>query len=224
MTSLFNKGLLDSIYSALADSEFGLESFDVTFPNTNQILLKAVFLPDPQYKLTIKDNGGLPRTVASYEAPGEHLNEEVYGGTPLSNIPERLEFWTMNLSRELRSAGAPPDNIREITEQLEELITENVVEPEKRFSSEEIEQLKERLANLEHRFAELESAGIISGVENSQLNGEIKQASKDLSVLTKGIWYRISLTKILRALKGVLTSKEAREIMKEAAKKLIGLD
>ncbi|UEX77721.1 hypothetical protein [Sediminicurvatus halobius] len=218
-----NKYLLDDIYSVLLNSEFGIDAFDITFPDKGKVLLRVVFRPEKQYEIMIEDIGGLPHRVASTEKPGEHLSEEIYGDLGFGQIPDRMYHWIENLAGEIRASGARPDGIGELAEQLEEFISEHIEEPNEKFSDQEISDLVERLERLEQRFSELEESGLFTAAQKANIATKIEEAAEDLPHLRKGVWYHVALNKILTAVKAALSSKEAREIMKEAAKKLVGL-
>lgn len=162
--------------------------------------------------------------VASIEAPGEDLSQEIHGGLSFGDIPGRITRWTKSLNFEIRASGQPPDDLGEVAETLKSLISEKVEDPDNYFTAAEIVELRHRLARLEQRVAELEARGTITELEASDVNRSIEQASKDLPELRKRIWYRLSMNRILGTMKSIIKSQEGREVLKEAVKKLIGLD
>ena len=219
----FNNQLVDDIFIQLSSSKFGVHNFSVIFSEKKE-LLRISFIPEPNYKLIIVDNGGNPLTVASYESPGQNLKMEIVGGLPLIEIPKRIISWTDRLYFELRASGQPPDDLGELSEQIEELISENIEDPERYFESYETLEIRQRLARIEQKFSELEKRGLFSTKEIETLNNTIEQASRDVPVLRKKVWYRLFLNKIMGTVKSIAKSKEGRELIKEAAKKLLGLE
>ena len=222
MTNL-NKSLIDEIYSALERSDFGLANFEADFPYKGKYIIIIAFKPYPDYKFIVHDVGGNPHRVAIEESPGDFLKFEVNGGLGFESISIRIASWTENIKMEIQSHGVRDKNLDEITSQIDQLVNQHVDKPERKFDQSEITDLENRLQKLEARFEGLLEDNKITKNELVKLKGQIVQASEDIPKFSKGVWYRLSLNKIVGTLKEIIKSKEGRDILKEAIKKMIGL-
>lgn len=222
MTNL-NKYLIDEIYTMLDCSELGVSNFDVKFPSEGKVLVDIVFKPCPDYQIIVKDLGGLPHKVCTEEKPGNFLKMEVHGGLGFQEVPGRVSSWTENVNAEIRAIGKREQGLEDLSSQIEEMVKEHVENPHSKFTSDELNEIRERLQDLEKRFEDLEKGNKISLNELTKLKGHVIQASEDAPAMQKGIWYKLSLNRIFGALKEIAKSKEGREVLKEAVKKLIGL-
>jgi len=53
---------------------------------------------------------------------------------------------------------------------------------------------------------------------------EIQLAETDMYSFPRGVWYKVSLAKVLGTIKNIALSKESREILSGIVKKQLGLD
>lgn len=215
--------MIDEIYNMLDYSELGLASFEATFPSSGKIIVEIIFKPHSEYRITIHDIGGNPHRVSAVEIPGEFLKSQTHGGLGFQDIASRVAIWTESIETEIRSLGKRDTTLDDITAQIDQLVNENITNPEHRFDADEIERILSRLDDLERRFQLLQQEKKITENELTKLKGHIVKASEDVPILPKGIWYRLSLNRILGTLKEIAKSKEGRELLKEAVKKLVGL-
>ncbi|WP_415251539.1 Chromate resistance protein ChrB [Sulfurimonas sp.] len=97
-------------------------------------------------------------------------------------------------------------------------------QPNEKFTSIEIEELKKKLNNLEIKFDDLLQKNVINENELRVLKQQLNGAEQDLSAFTKKIWYKTSMRNVIGKTKSILTSKEGREVALGLVKKLIGLE
>lgn len=222
MTNL-NKSLIDEIYSMLENNDLGLNNFDVRFPSSGKIIVEIFFKPQNEYQFKVMDVGGNPHRVSTEEIPGDFLKSEVKGGLSFSDIPGQVLTWADNVSAEIKALGKREDKFDDLAAQVNAFINEHVSDPESRFSQQEIAEIRTRLDELEKRFERLQQENQITENELIKLKGQVVKASEEVPILPKGIWYKLSLNRMFGTLKEIAKSKEGRELLKEAVKKLIGL-
>lgn len=93
-----------------------------------------------------------------------------------------------------------------------------------RFDFEEIAELTQKLERLETKLNELLDRHEVTEEYVAALREAISNAKDDLPNLPKQVWYRVAAAKIVTTIKQVITSKEARSIAYEGAKKMLGLE
>ncbi len=101
-----------------------------------------------------------------------------------------------------------------VNERLEEHIKDKSVH----FDANEIESLREMLANLEQKF---ETELKISKEQLEQVKSELEKLKQDLDVFSKKTWWRTAGNKIINMTSQFISSKEGHQLLADSIKKLL---
>jgi len=219
--SELRKNIIDKIYEEVSDTHFGIDNFSTTFPTNSSTLVKIVFLADPSYTFLIQES--YDEDIITQESPGSFKNTTEYSGLSMEKAIRRIRAWSQRLRSELSSSGIKEEETDEIFTKIDEYV-DTLEEPNKKFTNNEIEELKEKLHGLENKFDDLLEKNIINENELKTLKQQLNGAEQDLLNFSKKIWYKTSMRNVIGKTKSILTSKEGREVALGLVKKLIGLD
>jgi len=86
-----------------------------------------------------------------------------------------------------------------------------------------IDGLREKLDALAERFSELAQHSEITKQELNRVQQELTAIKANLTSFPKGTWYKTAGTKLWSVTSKVITSAESRQVIAQAARKLIGL-
>jgi len=222
--SRIRESVVNQIYEALDKGSLGRANFDFTFPKTGRTLVKIRMIQYPEYRFEIGESSSSPLRLYANEYPGDVLKEETHAGLDLDTMLDRLEDWDYRLLEELSVRQQDHSDFEGLLKRLEKEIDENVENPESQFSGIEIQELREKLNNLSTRFEELQKRNEITEAELAELKKQLELSSGNLPDLPKGVWYRASMNRIVTTMRKIVMSKEGREILSSAVKKLIGLE
>lgn len=213
--------LVAKIWNAIEKSPFTVADFDVTFGDMDE-LLSISFRHTPDFYLVATENRA--GEVFIRIAPGEHKTSELVRLSSLADIPEYVTKWGKNIREELRVILPVYSELDDLRETIEKHVAEHVDHPEMPFTLEEVEGLKEKLDELMGRFQEMQQRSELTEQELNRLNQEVTTIKANLGSFPKGVWYKTAANKIWATFSKVATSQESRQVMAQAAKKLLGLD
>lgn len=208
------------IWAAIEKSPFTVADFDVKFDEDDE-LLRIVFRYDKNYFLAITED--YKRQLYSQESPGEHRKLERYALSDHGEIPTRIGAWSKNVRDELRSTIPVYGDLDELKETLEAFIKGNVKDPDSTFTPSEADILRQKLDELSARFEEMQQRNQLTEQELNKLNQEIASIKVNLSSYPKGTWYKTAANKLWTTANKIVTSKESRQLLADAAKKMLGL-
>lgn len=215
--------LVSKIWAAIEKSPFTAADFNVYFDDDrNQALLLIEFRYDSNFYFKVYENHDGEEILNV--SPGKYKREEVSHLSSLSKIPEEINSWTRNIRDELRATIPVYTELDLIREKIERHVAEHIENPETPFSKEEADKLKEKLDEVMTRFQELQQRSNITEQELKRLNREIDSIKSNLNAYPRGVWYKTAANKIWATISKITTSQESRQIMAQAAKKLLGLD
>jgi hypothetical protein len=202
----------------------GRANFDVLYPKTGQKLMKISLRGYPQFHFTIGGGGGNPSRLFVEEAPGAVLKKETTGALEINDVLHYLHGWARRLPDEIEAEKGSDQDLERLLARLESEIEEHVPNPDAHFAPREIADLRTRLESLGQRFEQMQKENSITKTELAELKRLITQSSKDLPALPKATWYRAAVSKIVTVLRKIVGTKEGREFIASAAKKLIGIE
>lgn len=220
MTAL-RKAVIDSIYQALDDSYFGGSNYEVIFPDSPPLLVQITFLADRSFHFRIYDDAMSPGKIKTAESPGEIKISDERRDLLMKTAIERIDKWSLRIRQDLSSQGIKiknPDD--DILSQIDEYVR-SLESPGEGFESSEVEGLKAQLSELQDKFEDLLRRSVINENELRNIKQQINGAKEDLSKFTKEAWYKTSFRKVASASMKILKTKETREIIAAAVKKLL---
>jgi hypothetical protein len=239
---MLKASIISRIHSRLETNEhFCLDDFSIHTPdNSNSgTLLRIVFLPRPEYNYTLKevaprkptvrdklalDMRTIENTLFTHESPGDIKTKDVNSHENIDSVLSRLYYWLENIREDLtsrKSSLSIPEEPDDIIETLYKHVNEDLAEPDSYFDAKEIENLEDKLDKLQIRVDELETQFSIPKQQTEEIHEVITKSKSDLSVYAKGIWFKTSGTKVLRTLRGFLTTTEGKVVLTEIVKKLL---
>lgn len=214
--------LVAKIWSSIERSPFTPADFEVDTSGEDGVLLSIVFRHAPQYSLVVKENW--KGEISTALSPGEYKKTETIFPTELHKLPDIVTTWSRNVRDELRTSLPVYSELDAIREALERHINEHVEHPEKPFTEGEADDLREKLDALMEKFCEMQERNELTEQELNRLNREIASIKENLPSYPKEVWYKTAANRIFSAVGKVSTSKESRQVLAQAAQKLLGLD
>jgi len=196
----------------------------VSFPENGSTYCKITFSAEKSYHFQVSSITGHKEHLQVALRPGTYLREEFTTVESFDAAISKITIWANNIREELSSSGAEPFNIDQIKDEIADYVASKILHPEEKFSTDEINDLRARLAELENRFEELLRKGEITNPEMNSVKQEIQLAETDMYSFPRGVWYKVSLAKVLGTIKNIALSKESREILSGIVKKQLGLD
>lgn len=230
--------IITKILNHLEYGDFCLEDFDIQFPDNSSVLAEITFKALPKYSFTIDETdpdgvGGIlgaalvakrntQKVIRTIEKPGEYKNNEDRTHGDINSAINRVSGWVCNIREDLiHSKSTIRATIDELTENFQKTIDESIDNPSSYFEENEIDNLRQKLDELQARVSELESKFNISSEETIKIQKVIDKSKSDLEIYPRGVWYKTAGTKIIKIMKEVLGTKEGREILSDIAKKLL---
>jgi flagellar motility protein MotE (MotC chaperone) len=229
--------IITQILDYLEHGDFCLEDFDVQFPDDSSVLAEITFKAFPKYSFTLDESypGGaigatlalsnpnnIQKVIRTVERPGEYKNNEHRTHNDINSAIYRVSDWVRNIREDLiHSKSTIRATIDELTENFQKSIDESIDNPSSYFEESEIDDIRQKLDELQARVSELESKFNISSEETIKIQKVINKSKSDLEIYPKGVWYKTAGTKIIKVMKEVLSTKEGREIISDIAKKLL---
>ncbi|WP_394239137.1 hypothetical protein [Pseudomonas anguilliseptica] len=219
--AILRHSVIESIYTYLDGTIYGASAFVAEFPEKGDVLFKIVFSADHKYSISYAEKNSNGYVSMS---PGRHKNTEVIACKSIDEAQQYINDWAVGIRQELMAISRIRNSVDDVAEVIDAFIKDKLEEPDGRFSSSEIEELRERLLSLERRFEELLEKSEISKHEYSDVKKSIDIASSEVAIFTKRVWYKTAMTKVLSTVKAIANSKEGRDLIASAAKKMLGLD
>jgi hypothetical protein len=213
--------VIAAVWSAIERSPFSPADFQVITDNRD-FLLKITFRHAPTFTFTLNKSGSDSYTIVI--SPGEHEVQEYKRVASPSDAPDQVLMWTRNIRDELRTTIPIYSELDELRETIENHVKEHVSDPQAAFSPDEADELREKLDELMSKFQQMQERHELTQQEVNKLNQEITAIKANLNGYPKGVWYKTAANKLWLAVSKVGTSKESRQVIAQAAQKLLGLD
>lgn len=235
--STLRNSVINKIIDYLEYGDFCVEDFDSQFPDDSTVLAQITFKALPKYTfvldetysggsigsaLAVMGQGNAKRVIRTIEKPGTYKNHETRTHEDIDSAISRISDWVRSIRDDLINSRATlRSTIDELTENFQKSIDENIDDPESYFENHEEDAIKSKLDELHKRVSELEEKLGFTPEETKKIEKTIEKSKADLKVYPKGVWYKTAGTKLLTVMKGILKSKEGREILTDLAKKLL---
>lgn len=214
--------VIDNILRHLELTDFGVMGFTPEFPDKGDYLCVISFSAEPKYQIKFEEV--MAGKISVRQSPGVYKNNDARVLDNLDSAIAMIADWSQRIREELIATSRKKESIEDIAETVDRYIKEKVSEPDVRFSSQELNDVRDRLSRLEERFAELLDSEEITKPELEKLKNVTNSANYDAQVFTKRVWYKTSFSKILSTVKTIVLSKEGRDILSGVVKKQLGLD
>jgi hypothetical protein len=213
--------LVAKIWSSIERSPFTPADFEVSFTGDYGVLLSIAFRHKPEYTLLVKEdwNGDVTAEVS----PGEHKKTEKVSSVQLDKLPDMVSAWAKNVRDELRATIPVYSEVESLREALEQHIKDHVENPDQPFTEDEVGLLRTKLDELLTKFQEMQERSEITEQELNRLNREIASIRENLPSYPKNVWYKTAANRLLSAVGKVATSRESRQVLAQAAQRLLGL-
>jgi hypothetical protein len=210
------------IAQTLEECYFGAGNFNITHHDGDSLWVEITFLPNPAFKFKISRSGEYENPFRIRETPGrEYVLEEARDTKSIDFCTRILKEWVLRVKEEVFDSNPLNREIQLLRSDIETRIAALGKEQEDFFTNSEANVLKASLKEFAGRLDELVA-------QNKELKADIerlKEGVEDLSEATfqvnKATWYRMAGSKLLSATKSIFGSKEAREFVLEAAKKVL---
>lgn len=214
---------LREIEQILDHSYFTLSSFSVSNTPQSSPFLKITFLPKPEYRFAVY--GGSDTSFETDEAPGEHLaSGEMVSRKSFPGVLDGVRSWVRRIHDDIKSSKNQADAVEEYLEQLRSQIFASAGEDDgDEFSSGEVQELREKLDALKLYVEEQAEKINASEYQIKQFEQEIANIKNDLATMPKGIWRKVAGNKLLKSIKGFVSTPEGRQLIADGLRKLIGM-
>lgn len=234
---MLRNSVINQILVHLEYGDFCVEDFDTLFPDDSTVLAQITFRALPKYTfvldetysrgsissaLAVMGQGDAKKVIRTVEKPGTYKNHESRTHDDIASAISRISDWVRSIRDDLINSRATlRSTIDELTENFQKSIDENISDPESYFEADEEDAIKSKLDELHQRVSELEEKFGFAPEETKKIERAIEKSKSDLKMYPKGVWYKTAGTKLLTIMKGILKSKEGREILSDLAKKLL---
>lgn len=214
-----------SIYDALENTYFTASSFEIKYHENKKDFLDVIFIPQPEFNFKGSKNSsyGTNGNWITSEAPGVHLREaENFHINNFSSIIKHLKEWADRILEDYRLDKKESfDEFQEFQKQIEIKVNATSNDKSELFTSEEANALKDTLDNLYSKFESLSEENKELKARLNSIRDEINNIKSDVECFPKNAWYRISGNKIVKLMKDVAITPEARKLIAETARKYL---
>lgn len=226
--------IIEQIYRQLDGNFFSIPDFEVKFPDDSNVYLEIFFRHDPSYFFTVSEEyesqsgfagfvGQLDRKKKPHtkEAPGNFKAVEWHVHSDFDAALSRIDTWCKNLNGELRAKTPALKELEALRAQFDERFSADVTDPENRFTPDELTSLAQKFDLLQEKLTSLEELHQITKQELDAALIDIKSIKDNAANLPKGLWAKITKSRIVALMGRVASSPEGRKFMLEAAEKLL---
>ncbi|MFB9152892.1 chromosome partitioning protein ParA [Vibrio gallaecicus] len=154
--------------------------------------------------------------------PGELKATDIHQRSDLSGLAYDLKQWCRYIEKELVVIYAEDTSCdEELATRIDEMFPEEMFDSNERFSSSEVEKLKEGLASLRERINKIREECDVSEEQIKSLEIALKKAENGAKLYPKGAWLRFNKAKVTNALKKIFAAPEVRQLGYEVIKKIV---
>jgi len=222
------KSTIEQIYNQLAQGPFTTGDFILTFPDQGENLVFIEFRHNPEYNFCIYESTPLgqvlaPKKPTVQERPGEFKTTESKVYDSFDMCIYRISSWTENIKKDLKASIPAFDDFEKLRAEFENYIAGNMTDPERPFNAEQLSAIEKKFAELTERFEELEAKHIVTEEQLEIVREELSEIQASSSQYPKGVWAKLSSSRLAQLSVKLAKTNEARQLMLAAAKKLLGL-
>lgn len=214
---------MQQIMSELEASRFGLIGFDVSFPDSGNDIAVVAFLGKKGMSLRMGLSGGADERVLVRTSPGDYKTQDFDSFASFDDAVSTIQPWTRRIYEDLKVRLPDVSEIDAFRQTLDAHVKNSIPDENAQFTPAEVDDLSAKLAALEARLQEMEQRHLITEKELKELKQVIGEARNDLPTLPKGMWYRTAGGKVWEVVKKAASTSEARQLIADAAKKLLGI-
>ncbi len=226
--------VIEEIFHRLDGKLFSIPDFDVQFPDDSNIFVEITFRHDPKYFFIVLEEyepqNGMAALVGhldkkkkphTKEAPGDFKALEWHVHADFDEALARISVWCKNLSGEIRAKTPAFKELEALRAQFEEKFSAEIPDPDNPFTTDELASLAEKFEQLESKLKSLEEQHQITKQELETALADIKSIKDNAANLPKGMWAKLTKNRMVTLVSRILSSKEGRTFMLEAAEKLL---
>lgn len=226
--------IIEQIFRQLDGKFFSIPDFEVKFPDDSDVYLTIFFRHDPSYCFSVSEEyevqGGIARLVGQLdskkkphtkESPGDFKAIEWHAHSDFVTALSRIDAWCKNLNGELRAKTPLLKELEALRAQFDERFSAEIPDPEGRFTPDELDSLAQKFDLLHAKLTSLEEQHQITKQELEAALVDIKSIKDNAASLPKGLWAKITKSRMAALIGRVASSPEGRKFMLEAAEKLL---
>lgn len=212
---------IQQVTRELAATRFGLVGFEVKFPDSGNPLVSISFLGLKGQSFKI---GPSSQTAVFVNcSPGVYKTEDTAVFESFDEAVECIQPWARRIYDDLRVRTPDLSEFESFRQTLDAHLKNTAVDEQAPFTEAEVSDLGAKLSALEQRLGEMEEKHLITEKELRELRQVVGDAKKDLPVMSKGVWYRTAGGKLWEVMKKAASTSEGRQLLADAAKKLLGM-
>lgn len=222
---ILRRGALEELRRGLNRGFLTSHSFDIGANAADGTLVRVVFKDRPDFTFSLlhpETEVNQSKSWRSVESPGRHFTTaETYEHAQFQQAFGSVYGWMDRVAEEvLLEAKAHNDTslIDELRRNVEET-ADSLPEPDKPFTSQELEDWSQRLTSLLSRLSELELKSEIQNGRVEQLSRQLDELKKQGTTVPKRTWLKSAGNKILDLLDS--TSKAVLKSLAEGAVKAL---
>ncbi|MDP1526877.1 MAG: hypothetical protein Q8M20_13770 [Rhodocyclaceae bacterium] len=196
-------GAIEEIRRNLNRGFLTAHSFDIKANSPDGILVQVTYKDRPEFSIAIvqpESDANTSRVWRTIETPGRHfVAAEIYDHQQFQQAYGSIWGWADRVAEEIllqAKSGIAPSAIEDLRRNVEEAAN-NLVDPDKPFSEEEIDDWSERFKALIARLTELEKQNEIQSGRVNQLASQLEELKKQGTVVPKRTWVKAAGNKIL---------------------------
>ncbi len=214
---------IQQVLDELSGSRFGLVGFDASFPDQGETLCSIAFLACKGSRFVIQGSGTGTNPLTARISPGQYKTEDVLRFESFKDCIAQIQPWAKRIHEDLRVQDPKYEDMHAFRQSLDAHIKASVKDEGALFSDEEVSELLTKLKALEERIQDMEDKHLLTEKEVRHLRQVVEEAKIDLPAMPKGVWYRTAGGKVWEVMKKAASTSEAKQLLAEAARKLIGL-
>jgi len=225
------QAVIEKVYKALDNDYFTIGDFETSFPNKrDEPLCQIKFRHNARFSFLITEGPKnklnplgevVPMTV---ESPGDFKTSETHDHNSFEECLDRIRFWCENVRKDLRAQIPLIDEFDDLRAEFDKHIKEHLSDPEQSFTPDELERINKRFDELYEQLAALAAKHQVTEQELQQVKRQFDLMKHSAREYPKGMWANLTKNRIITALRKLAGSKEARKLMYEGARKLLGWD
>jgi hypothetical protein len=214
---------MQQVLEELAASRFGVVGFETNFPEQGDTLCSITFLARKGCRFVMQGTGTTTNPIAARVSPGQFKSDDAMRFDSFKDCIAQIQPWVKRIHEDLRVQDPKFDEFVAFRQSLDAHIKGNVKDEGAPFTEIESIELLAKLKTLEERIEEMEDKHLLTEKEVRHLRQVVEDAKSDLPAMPKGVWYRTAGGKVWEAMKRAASTGEAKQLLADAARKLIGL-
>lgn len=227
---IIKQAVIEQIYSSLEMRPYRASDFEVQLPEKGATFVIITFRHNPNFTFTITEgmSGGISSALngktspMTIEAPGDFKSKENRLHESFEECVRRISAWCANIHADIRARVPIINEFDELKKQFEEHINFHFDDAESKFSREEVNEISQKFSDVYEKLASLQDQFELTEDQLKAVKAELESIKSMAAEYPKGVWASITKSRFLSIVGSILKTQEARQLMAEGVKKMLG--